>query len=158
MKFLLAGLGQHGQKTWCEEIIPWLQQSGRAQLAGVIDIDSNNLSAAREILDLKTDQCFQNFEEAFEAVPADFLIDATPFPVREDIVTKAMARGLDVFMEKPVCGDLQACSRLLKQGKSLGRKLAVNMTNHFFQDKQSFDYHLHQGLCGKLDYLFTRFS
>lgn len=157
-RVLLAGVGRHGAKTWGHEVLPKLQEQGLVECVGIMDLSEENLSRANEELGLPSEKLYRNLDDAIRRSGAETLIDATPMQVREKVSGAAMDAGLPVFMEKPVCMDMEACCRLYAKARSNGLKAAVNMTNHHFQDKQSFLRYLRDGRCGKLDYLFTRFS
>jgi len=154
--FILAGLGRHGRALWVNREIPRILELGAAKLAGVVDPSAEAQSYARDRLGLTPDQCFSDIENALSATQPDFVIDSTDFPIRTNICISSLAAGAHVFMEKPVGSTVGDAAQILKAARHYGRKTAVNFTNHFFQDKQSFLSHLHDGTRGKLDYLFTR--
>jgi len=158
LNYLIAGLGAHGRMIWCEEQKPRLETLGKAKCVGVVDVAPAAFEYAQSTMGLEASQCFTSVAEAAAKSGADFLIDATRLQLREAITGAAFDAGLHVLMEKPVGGDLETCCKLYHQANKQGLKAAVNFTNRFFKDKQTFDHELHQGDMGQLDYLFTRFG
>ncbi len=57
----------------------------------------------------------------------DSIIVATPNHLHCDMVLKAFARGLDVFVEKPLATTLKDCKRMVEASETSGRFMMVGL-------------------------------
>lgn len=113
-KLLLVGVGTHGATTWGHTVLPQLESAGLIECVGLVDLSLEQLKHANEKLGLPDNRLYQDFGTALKESEAEVMIDATPMQVREQISGAAFHAGLDVFMEKLVCMDRDACCRLFR--------------------------------------------
>jgi len=154
----MVGLGSHGHRLWCVQVLPRLVKEGFVEVVGLVDPSQERLEASRAALGLGADACFRDYRSAIEALRADVLLDSTPFPLREQIGMHALERGLHLYAEKPVGSSLEEACRLKRKASDCDRKVAVNMSACFMQDKQSLVRRVVGGDYGKVDFAFAKMS
>ena len=157
-KILLAGAGAHGMATYARRLLPRLAAEGRLSCAGVVEPDPARRAEALAAMALEASAGFAEVEEALDALRPDILVVASPYRFHEEACLTAAARGVHLFIEKPVAHDLPACCRIERSVREAGLKAAVNMSAAFEPEKLAFGRALAEGRVGKVDYLFLRMA
>lgn len=120
-RIAVVGAGQFG-KNHCRVV----HESGRSELAAVVDCDSARAGEAAaqygslalsEIGDLRG--------------KVDAAIVAVPTSAHEEVGCRLMEAGIDVLVEKPIAVDLAAADRLVETAARLGRILQVGHLERF---------------------------
>ena len=157
-RFLLLGAGAHGFDTYILEVLPPLIAAGRIVLAGIVEPDPAARARACAALGLPAPLAFADLPAALGATTPDALIISSPYSAHETDCRLGAARGLHLFIEKPVCGDLAAVCRVIRFVDTAGVKAAVNMSARFETEKLAFTRSVHAGAAGRVEYLFARSS
>src|SRR4051812_11919775 len=101
-KLLLLGAGRIGQ-VHANNVV----HSGKARLAGVVDV---NKDAALKLADATGARTFESADAALDSLAKDGGLDGvmicTSTDTHVEIITKAAARKLPIFCEKPVDLDM----------------------------------------------------
>lgn len=155
---LLTGAGAHGFNTYLCEVLPPLVSAGRIRLAGIVEPDPAARARAAAVSQLPKALAFADLPAALAATDAEALIVCSPYAAHETDCRLAAARGLHLFIEKPVCGDLAAVCRVIQYVESAGVRAAVNMSARFETEKLAFMQALQEGAAGRVEYLFARSS
>jgi len=110
-KLAVIGAGQFG-KNHCRVV----QESERAELAAVVDIDETRgtLTDFRQLAGL-----------------VDAAIVAAPTSVHAEIAEWLLESGIDVLVEKPITPDLSSADRLIAAAARTGRVLQVGHLERF---------------------------
>ena len=97
-----------------------LSQSPAAQLAGVVDLDSDRAAAAA-----KEHGCpaYASIQEL--AGQIDAAVVAVPTTAHSEVGSALLERGIDVLVEKPIAADLAAARRLVDTAARNARILQV---------------------------------
>ena len=103
-----------------------VEQSPHAELAGVLDVDSDRAAAAAG-----THHCpvLGSLEELAQL--ADAAVVATPTQTHAEIGCRLMELGLDVLVEKPIARTVPEARRLLETATRTGRVLQVGHLERF---------------------------
>ncbi len=119
----VAGLGQRGYRTY-STILQGMKE--RAEIVAVADVEEEKVKEAKETLKIPEDRCFSSAEEMLEQPKlADVMIIATLDRQHVPQAIKALEKGYDLLMEKPISGDLEECRRVLEVAERLDRKVVV---------------------------------
>jgi len=127
-----------------------------AEAVAVADINPDPFPDAMAKYHLPAEKCYTDPKKAFDENPADFAIIVVPPAFHESIVEMALAHGMDILSEKPIADTMEACCRVYKKVKRVGKKMAITMSHRFDQDKQTLERLIKSGQYGKLDYLVGR--
>lgn len=158
IQIILVGAGNHGFPAYVQDAFPPLIASGKIQVTGVIEPDSAALDRALKALGLSSSSGFADLKPALKQLSAEALVIASPYAAHEEACMLGIEHGLQLFIEKPVCGDLRACCRVAQAVQKAGRKAAVNMSARFEVEKQDFTTSIHRGVIGRVDYIFARLA
>lgn len=112
-------------RIFTEYHLPALLSTEQFRVVGVVDL---NASAARSVSKSLGAKAYTSIDD----VPgADLCLVATPPNIRAQVITPALARGMSVLCEKPICFDSKEAEKFLSLCES-GRQLMVAQTRRFF--------------------------
>jgi predicted dehydrogenase len=103
-----------------------VHESGRAQLAAVVDIDEARAAQAGAQYGAPA---FTNLDRVAEL--AEAAIVAVPTAAHEQVTVALLHAGLDVLVEKPIAPDLSSAQRLIDAAAESGRILQVGHLERF---------------------------
>lgn len=120
LRVAVVGAGQFG-KNHCRVI----QESERAELAAVVDVDSARAMEAtahggEPLTDWRA-----------LAGRVDAAVVAAPTSAHEEIACGLLAAGIDVLVEKPLAPDLESADRIIAEAERKGRVLQVGHLERF---------------------------
>lgn len=119
----VAGLGQRGYRIYAT-LFHELQE--RVKIVAVADTNAEKVKEARKTLGVNEKNCFVSAEELLEQSQlADVLVIATPDRQHVSQAVKALEKGYDLLLEKPISGDKTECQKILATADRLGRKVVV---------------------------------
>lgn len=96
-----------------------LQATGEARIVGIVDPARSSRFLVRAMgLDVET---FATFDEAVAKGRPSACFVCTPPQFHDAVATAAIAKGLDLFVEKPLTVSSEASARLAKEAESAGR-------------------------------------
>jgi predicted dehydrogenase len=96
------------------------------RLVGIADIDAERARAAADALGVRAESSAVRLFES-----ADAAIVAVPTVAHVEVVRAALARGLDVLVEKPIAASLADAEELLSLAKRADRLLQVGHLERF---------------------------
>ena len=94
--------------------------------AGIYDLDS---ARARTVAEELGTRAFASLEALLSA--SDAVVVATPTTSHEEVACAALARGVHVFIEKPIAPDLAAADRILDAAEVNERVIQVGHVERF---------------------------
>jgi predicted dehydrogenase len=102
-----------------------VRQSGRAELAAVVDRDAARAAGAAAEFGCET--------STLEALPGrvDAAIVAVPTIAHAEVGCALLEAGIDVLVEKPIAPDLESASRLIEAARAHSRILQVGHLERF---------------------------
>ena len=109
----VVGAGQFGRNH-----VRVVRESGRAELAAVVDIDSARAAEAAE-------GCLALSDYRDLRGRVDAAVIAAPTVSHAEIGCELMRAGIDVLVEKPMAADLAAADELIAAARATGRILQV---------------------------------
>lgn len=83
------------------------------------------------------------------------VVIATPVATHGSLVGRALAAGLHVFVEKPLCLDVAEAERLRDQARARGRVLMVGHLLQYHPAFQSLRQRIEAGALGALRYIYS---
>ncbi len=120
VRVVVVGAGEFGKHH-----MRVVNQSGNAELAGVVDADPTRAGAAAERFGCPV----LPLDEA--AAHADAAIVAVPTSAHADVGCRLLESGLDVLVEKPIAADVASARRLIEAARASGRILQVGHLERF---------------------------
>ena len=136
--------------------LPAIQTDPRARLSAVADTsESKRIKAAAEF---GADRHFARWEDMLESTHLDALVVATPPSHHYAPAAAALARGIDVLVEKPMVVDPAEGAELVELAESNGASLLVGYTfNHTAHAMQLRD-EIQAGRIGKVEHVSCTFA
>ncbi|MFM1872000.1 MAG: hypothetical protein RL398_1422, partial [Planctomycetota bacterium] len=96
---------------------------------------------------------FVSLDEMLAAQPVDAVHLLVPPGLHKDLALQCLAKGLHVFVEKPLALSSSDCAELLAAATQCGRVLAVNHNQTFHPSIVRLRRHLAAGRLGKLEHV-----
>ena len=120
-RLAVVGCGQFG-RNHCRVA----QESARAELVAVVDIDAGRAAEAA---------AHHNAQPSTDAAElagrVDAAVVAVPTTAHQPVACALMAAGIDVLVEKPIAPDLDAADRMVESAARFGRILQVGHLERF---------------------------
>lgn len=119
----IAGLGSRGKDVYApmSRLFP-----EKLKITAVADPDPSRVMQMREEYRIEEDRCFGSAEEMLEQPRlADVMIIATQDRQHVRQAVRAMERGYDILLEKPVSPELDECREIVRRAEELKRKVVV---------------------------------
>ena len=120
-RLAVIGAGQFG-KNHCRVV----HESGRAQLCAVVDTDAARAAESAALYNAEPLADARGL-----AGRADAAIVAVPTTAHEAVALALIEAGIDVLVEKPIAGDLDAADRMVAAAARHGRILQVGHLERF---------------------------
>lgn len=118
-----------------------------AQVVAVADLDSEKADKAAEILDAKV---YKSATELLDNEKPDIIDVCLPTFLHAEYALIAMEKGCNVFMEKPVCLNMDEAKSLLEMQKKKGVKVQVGHVIRFWNEYVWVKNALVSGKYGKI--------
>jgi predicted dehydrogenase len=91
----------------------------------LVDVNPDNLAAARQITGLGTDACFDSLDDALNAVEAEAVVVITPPDLHAAQCLEAVRAGKHVLVEKPFTKDLAQARQIVEEAAGRDLKIVV---------------------------------
>ncbi len=112
-RIALIGVGGYGRIHL--QLIETLAQEGLAELIAVADPHLAQMSDVRADLISRRIRCYETYQRLLaEEMEIDLLVIASPIPLHEPMVRAALARGVNVYLEKPPVPTIQQLLELIR--------------------------------------------
>ncbi|WP_067934109.1 Gfo/Idh/MocA family protein [Alicyclobacillus kakegawensis] len=121
------------------------------ELAAVADLDADRARHLAEEFGVKA--VYTDVQTMLEAEQLDAVSICTPNRTHAALVRTALAHGVDVLVEKPLCTDVGDARRLVEAAQRGGRICMVGMTHRFRSDVQAIKRFIDAGDLGRLYYV-----
>lgn len=120
--FAIMGMGNRGY-AYGTRI---LKHPESAEITAMADNRRERLVTANKYANLPEDRLFDSGEALLEADKlADIMIIATQDAQHKNHAIRAMEKGYDLLLEKPVSNDIKDCKEIAEAANRLGRKVLV---------------------------------
>jgi predicted dehydrogenase len=119
--FAVIGVGEHG-----ENHARLIQKVEGGELAGVYDLRGDR---CREVAAKLGVRAFESLDDVLGAVQAVSIV--IPTTSHAEVAHRALERGLDVLVEKPIARTTEEADKLIRVAKSKGRILQVGHLERF---------------------------
>lgn len=121
----LIGCGHLG-KIHCRLLSHISQENPGVIFKGVFD---SNLQAGEETAKLYNITSYDSYEKMLEDI--DTLIIVTPTSTHFETAKQALAKNINLFIEKPVTGTLEEANKLMELTKNTGIKIQIGHVERF---------------------------
>ncbi len=118
LKFGIIGMGTHGSR-YANHILNDVKE------ATLVAVSRRDGSLISEFLGNNPKVIFHEDHTELLKEDIDAVIIATPTALHEKMTIGSMEAGLDVILEKPMAGTVEACENIIKVEKKTGRKLMI---------------------------------
>lgn len=129
MRAIQVGVSRFG-KTWRLG----LEENADVEVVGLVDINREELEQARSHFGLPAERCFTDPYASWESFPdADFVVISTPHAAHYDSCLRAIRRGMDVIVVKPLSDVFANALTVVREADRLGRKVVVAQQLRFHE-------------------------
>jgi predicted dehydrogenase len=114
-----------------------------------VDVNPDNLAAARELANLPEEKCFDSLEAALKNVEADAVLSVTPPAVHVQHARLSFGKGLHFMCEKPLADTVEHAREMLELARQSGKQLAVSQQYRFNPTIQHLKHLLAENAVGE---------
>ncbi|MDN4612942.1 Gfo/Idh/MocA family oxidoreductase [Leifsonia sp. F6_8S_P_1B] len=142
LRVVIAGAGRFGElhlRAW---------QEAAAEVVGVVDVDPARAEQVASRWGVGRHGA--SLADVLERTPADAVVVASDEGSHSSLADGAIARGCDVFVEKPFALSTQAAERTAAAAAAGGREVVVGQISRFAQPYRYLRSALQDGLLGTL--------
>jgi UDP-N-acetylglucosamine 3-dehydrogenase len=95
-----------------------------SEMARLVGVSDTNVKTGAAVSDKFSVSYFMNYKDLLKE-RLDAVVIAAPTNLHYDMANKALAAGLHVLVEKPICSNLRQAEKLVENAEDLGLVLAV---------------------------------
>ncbi len=142
-----------GTGWWGMNILRTAMESGECRVAGMADVDENQLNpAAEEVNKLSGDQPqkYKDYRDLFKRERPDIAIVATPDHWHPLITIAAVKAGAHVYVEKPISHTILEGCAMIKAARDADRAVQVGLHRRVSPQNKSGMEFLKSGKAGKI--------
>lgn len=120
--FAVMGMGNRGERYANKQ----LRYPDMMEVVAIADTNPLTLKKAKTFLDLPEERIFNSGEEMLQQPKmADIMVIATQDAQHRDHAIKAMERGYDLLLEKPIANTAEDCMAILEAAHKYNRRVIV---------------------------------
>lgn len=120
---IVIGAGDRGSNAYAPFA---LKNPNKLEIIGVAEPLDDRREEFKKKFNLKENQCFKNYEEILKKDQlADIAIICTQDKMHFEPTIKALKKGYDVLLEKPMSPDAKECIEMAKVAEEEGRTLSI---------------------------------
>ena len=145
--FAVCGMGSRGVVYSGKQ----LEFPEEMEVTAIADVDPERIKAANKYLHVPEEHLFHSADEMF-AQPklADVMMITTQDAMHKEHALKAMERGYDLLLEKPISNKLEDVVEIANTAKRLGRKVIVCHVLRYTPFYKTVKRLLQEGVVGKI--------
>lgn len=128
------------------------------ELAAVIDVSPDALTATCDPIELPADRRFRSLDDGLAAARADAALVVVPPEVHVPVAIQCLEAGLDVLVEKPFAPSVDEARRIVARGEELGRTVMVTQSFRFKRGPQTVRKLIDEHAIGDIEVVDVRFS
>ena len=122
VRYAIVGSGHRGSGMWGAEALK--RHGDTLELVAVCDVNPLRAEAANTLMGTRA-PVFTDLDAMLDAVAVDRLAVCTIDSTHSAIITRALARGVDVVTEKPMVTELDQCRAIVEAERTTGRRVAM---------------------------------
>ena len=146
-----AHLAVLGCGHWGKNLVRNFDQLGA--LAAICDPSAQRREEAAPLAPSAT--VYEHYSDVFQDPDVQAVAIATPAETHFELAAEALERGLDVFVEKPLCASYQQGRQLHALAQRLGRILMVGHLLEYHPAVVRMRQLLSEGVLGRLNYVYS---
>ena len=122
VRYAIVGAGHRGSGMWGAEALQ--RHGGTLELVGLCDVNPLRAAAANVLMGTQA-PVFTDLDRMLDAVAVDRIAVCTVDATHSAIITRALARGVDVVTEKPMVTELDQCRAVVEAERATRRRVAM---------------------------------
>ena len=146
VRIVQAGMGGWGQ-NWAHNVI---QGSEEVELVACVDLDSEKLIQAQQLLNISAERCFPTLESALASVEAEAVLITASLPAHVQLALEALNAGKHVLLEKPFAPTVAEAQQVVETAAKHERVLMISQNYRFFPAVQAVRALLREGRLGSI--------
>jgi predicted dehydrogenase len=146
IRIVQAGMGGWGL-NWANNVI---QGSEEVELVACVDLDSEVLVQAQQLLNISPERCFPTLESALAFVEADAVLITSSLPAHVRLALEALNAGKHVLLEKPFAPTVAEAQQVVETAAKRERVLMISQNYRFFPAVQAVRALLREGRLGSI--------
>lgn len=127
-RFAMVGTGDRGTSMWGTSVAT--RYADVLEFVGLCDVNPKRVALAPQLIGVSC-PTFTNVDEMLDRVKPDVLMVTTVDAYHEQMIVKALGRGIDVLTEKPMVIDARQCQAVLDAEKQSGKKVTVTFNYRY---------------------------
>ncbi len=150
LTFAVMGMGNRGSKYAMMQ----LRYPDDMEVTAIADPRPVRTDAYNKYLNLPADRIFRSGEEMLEAPKlADIMVIATQDAQHKDHAVKAMEKGYDLLLEKPMANTLEDCRAIQEAAHKYGRRVIICHVLRYTIMYQYIRKLIMDGVLGKVEHI-----
>lgn len=153
LRLIQVGLGAHGLGVgkW------YVMYSEDISYTGLVDISPQQLEVASVELGVPRENCYTDYQQAFERIDADAVYIAAASPFHYDICKCALQHNLHVLIEKPFVTDIRQAQELVELANRQNLKLMVDQNYRWNENVVAFKNAIDSKVFGETMFVDAKF-
>lgn len=148
LKAIQIGAGDFGS-SWLEI----LDNYDGIELSAVVDMNSENLEYAKNLIKSSSVQYFTNHLDAFSELKADIAIIITPPQTHKKLALDALEHNLNVFIEKPIAHTFEDAVDLLEKSEAYSKFVMISQNYRWRPEIEAVKKAIEENLVGEIEYV-----
>ena len=144
IRLVQVGMGGWG-RNWATNI---LQHSEDVALVACVDVDTEMLAQAQQLLNIPAERCFQSLKSALTEVEAEAVLITGSLPAHVPVALEALDAGKHVLLEKPFAPTLTEAQQVVEMAANRNRVLMISQNYRFFPAVQAVTALMREGKLG----------
>src|SRR5262249_19551422 len=133
--------------NWAKNVI---QGSEEVEMVACVDLDSEVLVHAQQLLNISPERCFPTLESALASVEADAVLITASLLAHVRLALEALNAGKHVLLEKPFAPTVAEAQQVVETAAERERVLMISQNYRFFPAVQAVRALLREGRLGSI--------
>lgn len=142
--------------AWIRHFFPNFKD--RMEIVGLVEIRPEVLKDQGDFLNLANSHRFENMDDAFNTIEADFCTIVIPPAYHHQAAFGAAVKGMDILSEKPIADTWEDCVAIYQAVQKTGVKMQVVQNYRFTPRILTVKKVIKDGQIGKPNYIMARFA
>ncbi|MFQ5794810.1 MAG: Gfo/Idh/MocA family protein [Candidatus Bipolaricaulia bacterium] len=141
-------VGVIGSGTIARSHVNAYQESGRAQVLGVVDVDEARAEALAEAFGVP--HAFRDYHELLKLDEVEAVSICTPNDLHAPMTIDTLRSGKHVLCEKPMAINVEAATQMEQAAETYRRVLMIAFFNRFRDDSHALKWMIQAGALGEI--------
>ena len=146
-RYALIGTGHRGTGMWGKDIFE--KYANEVEFVGLCDKNGKRVEVGKQLIGANC-PTFTDFDQMVATAKPDLLMVTTVDSTHSDIITRALAKGIDVITEKPMVTEAAQAQAIINAEKRHNRNITVAFNYRYSPKHQKMKEILDSGEIGKI--------